>query len=244
MSKFVLRDQKIFVDDYNLTGDTNAVAINYGVDAKEATVLGNDTHINKGGLKTVQLQASGFMSPSDQDNELYANVGVIDVPVSVAAEGATEGNVCYFFKTAAGEYQFGESVGEINKYSMGAGAAGDLIRGIVGHDASETAETITGNSTGQQLGAVSSSQKLYAALHVIDSDGSGDQTLDVEIVSDDNSGFTSEVSRLSFAQIGTSTDSELLQLDGPLTDDYFRVNFTIGGTGSPSFKFFVTIGVQ
>jgi len=36
----------------------------------------------------------------------------------------------------------------------------------------------------------------------------------------------------------------LLEVAGAITDDYFRVNFTIAGTGSPSFKFVVLFGVQ
>jgi hypothetical protein len=48
---------------------------------------------------------------------------------------------------------------------------------------------------------------------------------------------------VTFDQITTSGSSQILELDGPLTDDYYRVSFTIAGTGSPSFKFILLFGV-
>tara|TARA_R110000822_G_scaffold21332_1_gene67666 strand:- start:102 stop:824 length:723 start_codon:yes stop_codon:yes gene_type:complete len=238
---FVLTDQKIFVDGYDITGTTNALAIEYGAELKDCTVLGNDSRVMKGGLKTVQLQASGFYDAAANDEHLYANLGVADTPVSVSAEGTTVGDVAYFFKACGGELVTGETIGELNKFSFGAASSGTLVKGVLANNSTETA---TGSGTGVQLGAVGGAQKLYAVLHVIASSGAGDQTLDVTIGSDDNAGFTSELTKLTFAQATTVVTSEMLEVSGAITDDYFRVNFAIGGTGSPSFTFAVFFGVQ
>ena len=64
------------------------------------------------------------------------------------------------------------------------------------------------------------------------------------VESDDNSGFTSATTRLTATQVTTSTTSESLEVAGAITDDYFRVNFTIAGSGSPSFKFVLLFGVM
>ena len=238
---FVLTNQKIYVDGYNLTGTTNALALEYGAELKDCTVLGDDTRVNKGGLKTVQLQVSGFYDADVNDENLYVKLGVADNPISIAAEGTTVGDVAYFFKATGGELVTGETIGELNKFSFGAGSSNTLIKGVLANDSTETA---TGDGTGVQLGAVSGLQKLYATLHVVASSGSGDQTLDVTIGSDDNAGFTSEINRLTFTQATTTVTSEMIEIAGAITDDYFRVNFAIGGTGSPSFTFFVCFGVQ
>lgn len=244
MPNHVLTNQRVFVDDYEITGDSNAVAIEYGVELKDCTVLGNDTRINKGGLKTVQVQVSGFYDAATQDSEVFANIGVAGKPISICTEGGSVGDVGYFFDAVVGEYSMGESVGELNKFDMGAGAVGSLVRGVIAHNAADTAETATGVGSAIQLGAVSGSQKLYAVIHVIESNGSGDQTLDVIVGSDDNVGFTSGLTALTFTQVTTTGNSEVLELDGPVLDDYYRVNFTIAGTGSPSFKFIVLFGVM
>jgi len=240
MTAHVLTDQRIIIDDYEITSDTNAIAINYGAELKDCTVFGNDTRTNKGGLKTVQVQISGFYDANTQDLESFADIGVSDKPISIMAEGITVGDVSFFFNAVAGEYSFGESVGELNKFDLGAGAQGDLIRGVLAHDATETA---SGTGTAIQLGAVSSTQKLVAVLHVLSSAGSGDQTLDVIVESDDNAGFTSGITQLTFTQATTSGTSQVIELDGANTDDYYRASFTIAGTGSPSFQFVVLFGV-
>jgi len=48
MAKFVLYDQLVLVDDYDITGDTNAVALEYGAELKDCSVLQNDTRVNIG----------------------------------------------------------------------------------------------------------------------------------------------------------------------------------------------------
>ena len=243
MANHVLTDQRIFVDDYEITGDSNAVAIEYGAELKDCTVFGDDTRTNKGGLKTVQVQVSGFYDAATQDAEIFGNVGLSDKPISICAEGGAVGDAAYFFNAVGGEYSLGESVGELNKFEMGAGAMGSLVRGVMAYNAADTAETSTGVGSAHQLGAVSSSQRLVAVLHVLESSGSGDQTFDVIVESDDNAGFTSGITQITFTQATTAGTSQLIELDGANADDYYRASFTIAGTGSPSFKFVLLFGV-
>lgn len=99
-----------------------------------------------------------------------------------------------------------------------------------------TAITSSGNSTGIQLGAISSDQTLWALLVVLAASG----TLDVTVESDDNSGFTSATTRLTFAQ-KTAIGAQLLSLAGPQTDDYWRIAFTAGST--PNFTALVVAGI-
>jgi len=243
MAKFVLYDQIVLVDDYDITGDTNAVALDYGCEVKNCTTFGDDTRVNTGGLKAVQCSIAGYYDADTEDAELFTNVGVSDKPISIIDDGDDEGDIAYFFNAVGGEYSIGAAIGEVMPFSLVAGAQGNLIKGVMAHNARTTAETSSSNSTGVQLGAVTASQKLYAVIHVLESSGSGDQTLDIVIESDDNSGFTSATTRLTATQVTTSTTSENLEVAGAITDDYFRVNFTIAGTGSPSFKFVVLFGV-
>lgn len=243
MGKQVLTNAMVLVGDYDITGDSNAVAVDYGAELKDCTTFNDDTRINKGGLKTVQVQVSGFYDAATQDSKNFNDVGVAGNEISFAV-GQNAGDVAYFFDAVAGEYETGESVGEINKFSLGAGAQGDLIRGVIGHNARLTAETVTGDGSAIQLLSVGVDQKLYAVLHVIESSGTGDQTLDVVIESDSTAGMTSPSTQITFSQVGSSTASESLSQAGAIADNYFRVSYTIAGSGSPSFKFVVFMGVQ
>ncbi len=241
MTKQVLTDQQLIVGAYDLTSSTNAIALEYAAEAKDCTVYGNDTRVALGGLKTIQLQAGGFYDAVPQDSPLFGNIGVSDVPISIMAEGTTVGDVGFFFRSMAGQYSISGDIGELFKYSLSASASqGPLVRGQLMHDSTETSSD---DGAAVQVGAISASQIMYAVLHVTASGGSGDQTLDVTVGSDDNGSFTSETNRLTFTQVTTVVTSEFLSLAGAVTDDYWRINFAIAGSGSPTFDIKLLIGI-
>ena len=64
------------------------------------------------------------------------------------------------------------------------------------------------------------------------------------VQSDDNAGFTSATTRITFTQISGGTESaENKKADGASTDDYWRVVWTIAGDGSESFTILVSVGI-
>jgi hypothetical protein len=77
---------------------------------------------------------------------------------------------------------------------------------------------------------------IYASIHVL----SGTGTLDAVVESDNNSGFTTPTTRITFTQ-ATGITGEWKTLEGPVTDDYWRLNYTIGGDGPFSFVVFFGI---
>lgn len=236
MAHIVLKDVSVYAGGYDLTGDTNSVALDYGADMVEDTVFGQGTHGMRAGLKTVSFSMEGYTDGDHTDSALYDQIGLEDLPLTAMTEGPTEGNTAYSFLVAVSEFQPANgAVGEMASYSASAAAMGDLIKGY--SLANLENATSSGNTTGFQISAVSSSQTVYAAIHVL----SGSGTLDAVIQSDDNSGFTSATNRITFTQ-ATGITSEWEALSGPVTDDYWRVNYTIGG-GSPDFSFIVFIGI-
>jgi hypothetical protein len=103
-----------------------------------------------------------------------------------------------------------------------------------------TARTATGTGTSVQLGAVSSTQRLYVALHVFSVSGTT-PSLTVAIQSDNATGFPS-ASTVTTLTAATAIGSQITRVAGPITDDWFRVSYTISGT-DPSFLFAVTAGI-
>lgn len=236
MAHVVLKNVSVFAGGYNLTGDTNSVSLDYGADMVEDTTFGKDTHGMRAGLKTVSFSMEGYTDGSQTDTALYYEIGFEDLPLTAMTVGPTEGNAAYSFLTAISEFQPANgAVGEMASYSASAAAMGALIKGY--SLAYLENEDTTGVTTGVQAGAATAGQTVYAAIHVL----SGSGTLDAVIESDDNAGFTSATSRVTFSQ-ATGVTSEWKTLTGPVTDDYWRVSYTIGG-GSPDFTFVVFFGI-
>lgn len=196
-----------------------------------------------GGLKTatVQLEFMQDVANDSVDEVLWGNFGTADVVRSLVT-AADDGSFAYLMKGVALTYT--PRKGNVGELAMGdissTVAQGPLVRGQLLHP-SNVSRTSSSTGTERQMGAVGATQRLYAALHVISASGTS-PTLDVKIQSDDNSGFTSATDRITFTQ-ATAKTSELSSVAGAITDDYWRVSYTIGGSDTPTFAFAVTAGI-
>jgi hypothetical protein len=236
MAQLIFSNGKFFLGEFDISGDLNSIVLNYGVNAQDDTAFGDDTISNKGGLLTVGFGIGGFVN-DDPDSKIFSSMGVADTPVTIAAEGADDGEKSWIVPAMFADYAPGGAVGDMHSFDANGQGKALVEATVLGNATYGT--TTTG--TGRQLGAVLATQTLYAALHVITA-GTGSPTLDVTIESDDNAGFTSAVQRIAFTQ-ATAATSEIQTLDGAITDDYFRAVFTIGGS-SPSFLAIVSVGIK
>ena len=171
---------------------------------------------------------------------LFSRLGLKGEVLSISPQAGAEGEIGYSFQTALSEYSPGAPVGEILAFSVsGEASSGPLVRGTILHNATRTAN---GQGSAFQVGAVGASQKLYAALHVVAASGTT-PTLDVIVQSDDAMGMASPTNRITFAQASAIGAQWATPVAGAITDDWWRVDYTIGG-GGPSFTFVCIIGIQ
>lgn len=240
MADFVLKSQVILIGSHDLSGRINAVALDAGADALDNTTFGDTTRSFMAGLKTASLAVEGFMDLTDHDLLMFGNIGAAKFPASVLV-GPNEGDYSYGMEALAEEYKFFGEVGEMAPFSAVAqtGDGAGLIRGTLMHNA---ARASTANGTARQLGAVSATQKVYAAMHVLAASGTT-PTLDVIVQSDNAEGFPSAANRITFAQKTAIGSEWAAPVAGAITDDWWRLSWTIGGSG-PSFTFAVWIGIQ
>lgn len=242
MAKLVLGEQKLWLGGYDLTGAINALALEHGAEAVDCAVMGDVTRPMAGGLKTVAAQHEGLWDAvAGLDAELFGRVGLADAPMSFAATDAAEGDIAYSFLALLAEYSPGANIRDLLRFSVsGQAASGDgLVRGTLMQNGAETA---TINGAGRQLGAVAAGQKLFGALHVTDGSGTA-PTLDVTVESDDNAGFTSPVTQMTFSQQTGVGFEWATPVAGPIADDWWRLVITIGGT-TPSFDFAGILAIQ
>ena len=239
----IIKNRKLYVDGWDFSGDTRALELEMTPELKDDTVLGDGFRSNVPGLEPWVLQEEGlWVAGANQvDANVAANRGLVDKLVTVACVDGTEGDIAYFGRSTVGLYTLGGEVGELNPFSLRLEGTGSdrLVRGTI---LVTGAKTATGNSTAQQLGAVAAGESLFAGLHVIAVAGTS-PTLDV-IVQSDTVGFPSSTNRITFAQQIAIGSVYATPVAGAITDDYWRINYTIGGTGGPSFTFLVTVGIQ
>ncbi len=233
----IIKDAKVYIGGRDISGDLNTVALSYGVDMADDTAMGDDTRSNKAGLKTVGLGMEGFVQSDGADAiedilwDKFATAGEV---ITVAPETGAVVETAFSFRSLIATYTPGGSVGDMYSFNSDANGTGDLYKGTIMESEVKTA---TGNGTARELGDVAAGQKVYASLHVLAASGE----LDVIIQSDDAVGFAAPTDRITFDQM-TAIGAQLLTLDGPVTDDWWRVRVVIGG-GAPSFTIAVVIGI-
>ena len=112
-----------------------------------------------------------------------------------------------------------------------------IIKGVVAHP--KAARTITGNGTTLAFTGPTTSQRLYAGLHVFAY--SGITNLVVTVQSDDGAGMGTPTTQLTFATV-TGVTSEFASVAGyGATETHHRVVYTITGGGSVTFAAFIGV---
>lgn len=244
MAKFVLSNVRLFAGGADLTTLNNQIALNAEAESKETTAFvasGDVWHEEISGIKSVSLNASGQWEAGDAskvDDDAFGNFGTVGA-VSVCPATAADAALAWLTQYNRRQYQLLGAVGDVAPWSWQANGAWPLVRGQVLH--APTARTSTGTGTAVQLGAVSATQRLYVALHVFSVSGTSSPTLTVAIQSDNAGGFGSPAT-VTTLTAATAISSQITRVAGPITDDYFRVSYTITGT-NPSFLFAVTAGI-
>jgi len=241
MAVQVLTDALVLVNGADLSGNSNKVSVDATVDELTATTFASGGwHERVGGLASSEFMVEGFWdvgTTAKPDNRLWTDLGT--VAAWTATPAAAVGTVAYFGNVLSGAYNVGGEVGTLAPFAARGMGSGRVTRGELMHSPG-TARTTTGTTTGVQLGALSASQAMRGALHVCSVAGTG-PSLVVALQSSSTQGG-SYTSRITFTSANAVT-SELLSYSGAQTDTWWRVSYTIAGTGGPSFLFAVAAGI-
>ena len=239
------QDMSILEGGLELAGHGKSVEVVGDCNALDVTPLSTSDGwtVLLPGFKTgsVSLEFMQDMTDGSVDDTLWTNFGAAKVVRSIVTASA-DGSAAYLMRGITLAYTpLSGAVGEVASGSVRSTVSqGPLARGVLLHP-SNVSRTSSSTGTGRQIGAVASGRTMYAALHVLSVSGTS-PTLDVIVQSDDNAGFTSPTSRITFSQAST-VSAQWGSVAGAITDDYWRITYTIGGTGTPTFAFAVAAGI-
>jgi hypothetical protein len=243
MSSLVVTDAKVFLAQYDLSGFTNNVKLDYAAKALNDTRMGHTTEVNKGGVKSVAFSLGGFADPGSAGMEAIATarIGTSNLALTTSPTGGA-GDVAYFFLALKSSMQTFGQHGELMPYGGTASASGGpLVRGKLFLPASDSYRTGIDSSGIIQLGAVPAGKRVYCALHVLGVSGTS-PTLDITIRSAPVIGFSGSSERIQMTQ-ALGLTHEIKSLAGAVTDTYWRADYTIGGSDTPSFNIVVALGI-
>lgn len=240
--------QQIVIDDFDASCRIKSWRGRLTAEALDTTAVCTTTGYREfiAGLKSWEFSCDGMLDFANdgQDEKLGIDQLATDlVPISImpTTSGGALGELAYTGKALHVGYQLFGPTGELAPFSLSAvGKGNPLVRGQVMHPTS-SARTSSGNGTGYQLGALAATQSIFLALHVTAI--SGAPTFAVILESDDNADFTSATTRITSANYSAATGSEWQYLTGAVTDDYWRVRWTVSGGTDPSISFLAVVGI-
>lgn len=239
-----LNDARIYVAQFNLSGDHNKINLEIGTNDSPDTVFGDTAESVKGTTNFINLTGEGFVTlgTTAVHSVLSEKINISDVPVTISYQSNSEDDYAEFFLASVMRYNpfAAGDVGEHMGFQFDAKAQGtQSIQGIVKAIGSKTT---TASGTGADEGVIAATKTIYAVQHVLSVSGTN-PTLDT-IIQSDTTGFGSPTTRLTFAQTGV-VGAELVSAAGPGgSDDFWRANWTIGGTDTPTFDIVVVFGFE
>lgn len=247
MAVLSFTDAEVLGGPYRLTGRTNAVDFELTSTALDVTNFDSDGWTELiGGLSRMAASVDGHYDAAaletgalTLDEQLFSELAGSQLPLTIAPTKA-DGSTAYVTGTKRGSLSMFGQIGDVAPFQSDMWGDGLVGRGALLHPANTT-ETVSGNGTGRQLGAVASGQSLLIGIHVTALSGTS-PTIDLTVESDDNSGFTTAATVHNTGSISTPTGT-LVTVAGPVTDDWFRVTWTITGT-SPVIRFAVSAGLS
>ena len=241
MAKFVFNDGKVFSGGYDLSDHITSVNLEITAEELDATTINSGGFREVlGGIRDSSLTMDGFYEAGSNKPDALLGASVGNELIVTTVPDAGVGNTAYFMKSRLFTYSMFGTVGEIAPFSISKSQSADkVVQGKIEIDGDLTS---SGNSTGVQLGAVGADEKIYVAIHCYSVSGTSTPTITFKLQSDDNASFTSPTDVITFSDI-TAIGADFQSAAGAITDDYFRLNYTISGT-DPSFSIHATIGIE
>lgn len=237
MASFVMTDCEVWADDYNLTSVANSVDASVEVEEVDVTTFAAGGHRQFiGGLQQSQVQVMTFTDYTVDAKDLDGESNVL---LTLVPEGNDQGNTALTLTGLTTAVNEGGAVGEARKTDLtfrGDSATGPLFGKLL---QPKVTRTTSGSSAALQLGAVSGTQKIYLACHVLAASGTS-PTMTVKLQSGTTSGGAT-TDRITLTQF-TGTGVELKSLAGAVTDTWWRITATVGGT-NPSFTLACAVAI-
>ena len=238
MAKLVLNDCGILVGMTEATTWTQSVTLDKNAEILDGTTFGSTSRDKVAGLVDVKMSIDGFSSlgADSIEEDSFTHLGSTFPCLVVPETGIDDGDMGFFFEAIGATLNQLGDVGSISPFTIEVEGKSHLIKGTVLKYGTIT-NGVT-NGTAYQVGAVSATEKVYAAFFILEATAVTD--LDFSIKSDDAEGFPSGIEKIAWEDQTDRASKWATPVAGAITDDWWRVEMSLTGT---SAKVAVVMGI-
>lgn len=246
MARLHPKDADIYLDEIEFSAVMNNVEIAVENPLAEVTAYADTHQTFTEGKPGFTIDVNGLWSPSNPayDSEIFTDLTSQTRQLGIYPETpTTPGSRGFEATTMITRSPTVADFGAVVSLNVTWRGETPLVESWVMYK--NTAVAASENGTAYQVGALSATQKMVAVLRLLAAPGgAGDNTCNV-VVASDTVGFPSSTSRIAFTQLNQASVAlfEKLEVNGAITDDYWRIEVTIAGAGSRTFNLLIAIGI-
>lgn len=238
MSSFVLKDAAVRYGGRDITGVLNTITMEYGAELQDSTPVNSATRRRVPGLLDAKVNYNGFWDEGF-DESFFLRIGnATEEIVSIAPNNPVIGARAFTMAAHQASYNKSGNVGDLAQVVLNLEGNSTLVRGKV---AVNTDIIANGNSGGILLDSVPAGGFVHVSVHVTAIDGTNTPTINFFLDSSATIGFGASTERIALDAM-TAIGAQRDFLAGAITDEFWRLRWTISGT-DPSFSAFAVIGI-
>lgn len=243
MAVFVLKNTKIYIDGYDLSGKMNNVTLNYTGEMKDKTSFGSSARKRIAGLFSVELSGQAFYSASSSsayEKSLWDCIGSTGEIYSIFPEGVgassstggstSLGNIGYAGKKLSYQYNPGYQIGEIASLNFACQGNGPMVR-VKTMEAGSISTALT--ATVRNVGYRKPTEYLYAVFQCLTGTTAAGEKIVVKVQTATSSGFSSTTlsTALKFTAFTTANDTaQWKSTQQSTTHNWYRAVIASSGT--------------
>jgi hypothetical protein len=239
----------LLVDEFDFSGVSNSMTLNFAEAPVDVTAFADTDMTYIQGKPGFTFDVNGLWSTAspNYDGEMFTDLTATARRVGIYPGGLDEGNVGYEGATLISASPRLSTVGDAIACNVTWNGASAPFRSriIEANTITCNGSTVVANGTGYNLGTIAATNTIFGVWRMVEMGGSGSNTIALEIQSENNDSWGSPTTALNFGTITHSTGVSFLTASATGqagVESWFRVQIQSTGTGSRTFKNYVSFG--
>ena len=249
MARISAKSAGLLVDEFDFSGISNSMTLNFAESPADVTAFADTDMTYVQGKPGFNFDVNGLWSTAspDYDGEMFTDLTATNRRVGIYPGGLDEGTFGYEGATNISASPRVSTIGDAIACNVSWQGASPPIRSriIEANTITCNGSTVIANGTGYNLGTFAATTTIVGVWRMVEMGGSGTNTIALEIQSETNDTWGSPTTQINFGTVTQATGATHIvttQTGPAASESWWRVKIQSSGTGSRTFKNYVSFG--
>ena len=249
MARIHAKSAGLLLDEFDFSGVSNSMTLNFTESPTDVTAFADTDMTYVQGKPGFTFDVNGLWSTAspNYDGEMFTDLTATARRVGIYPGGLDAGNFGYEGPTVISASPRLSTVGDVIACNVTWQGVSAPVRSriIAANTITCNGSTVVVNGTGYNLGTFAATTTLVGIWRMVEMGGSGTNTIALEIQSETNDTWGSPTTQINFGTVTQATGAThiVTTTTGPAaSESWWRVKIQSSGTGSRTFKNYVSLG--